>query len=158
MTRSTRERRPPWPSQIITPILPNVNMLSHHDLAVLLLLWYFFAQLLLLEYQTVITSSLYYPKPLHKISSQSVYNFLSNVVHKQTNRQTGRQTNATKCKNITSFVKKVKCNNCATNIIDIMSNFVIIYEESSVNKYLGYFNIFWHPKTDLLLAILKLLC
>ena len=134
MTRSTRKCRPPWPSQIITPILPNVKMLSHHDLAVLLLLWYFFAQLLILEYQTLITSSLYYPKPLHKISSQSVYNFLSNVVHKQTNRQTGRQTNATKCKNITSFVKKVKCINCATNIIDIGSNFVIIYEESSVNK------------------------
>ena len=39
--------------------------------------------------------------PVHKISSQSVHNFLSNVVHRQTNRQ----TNATK--NITFFAKEV---------------------------------------------------
>ena len=69
----------------------------------------FFAHLRILEYpdhhQNVISSSLYYPGPLHKISSQSVHNFLSNVVHKQTNKQTDRQTNATK--NITSFAKEV---------------------------------------------------
>ena len=51
-----------------------------------------FAHLLIIEYadhhQNLISSSLYYPGPLHKISSQSVHNFLSNVVHKQTNRQT----------------------------------------------------------------------
>ena len=67
----------------------------------LLLLWCFFAHLLILEYldhhQNLMGSSLYYPGPLHKISSESVLNFLSNVVHKQTDRQ----TNATK--NITSF-------------------------------------------------------
>ena len=28
------------------------------------------------------------PPPVHKISSQSVHNFLSNVVHRQTDRQT----------------------------------------------------------------------
>ena len=65
----------------------------------------FFARLLLLEYpdhhQNLISSSLYYKRPLHKISSQSVNNFLSNVVH----RQTDRQTNGTK--NITSFAKEV---------------------------------------------------
>ena len=44
---------------------------------------------------------MYYPGPLHKISSQSIHNLLSNVVHKQTNKQ----TNATK--NITSFAKEV---------------------------------------------------
>ena len=81
----------------------------HHDLGMLRLLWCFFAHLLILEYpdhhQNLISSSLYYPGPLHNISSQSVHNFLSNVVHKQTNKQTNRQTNATK--NITSFAKEV---------------------------------------------------
>ena len=63
-----------------------------------------FAHLLILQYpdhQNLISSSLYYSGPVHKISSQSVHNFLSNVVHRQTNRQ----TNATK--NITSFAKEV---------------------------------------------------
>ena len=74
-----RERRPPWPRLIITPILSNnVNVLSlgserltpkaldhylHHDLVMLLLLVCFFAHLLILEYsdhhQNVISSSLY---------------------------------------------------------------------------------------------------
>ena len=75
----------------------------------------FFAHLLILEYpnhhQNLISSSLYYPEPLHEISSQSVYNFLSNIVLRQTcaDRQTNKQTNATK--NITSFAKEViiKC-------------------------------------------------
>ena len=65
----------------------------------------FFAHLLILQYpdhhQNLIGSYLYYSGPVHKISSQSVHNFLSNVVHRQTNRQ----TNATK--NITSFAKEV---------------------------------------------------
>ena len=64
----------------------------------------FLADLLIWEYpdhhQNVISSSLYYPGSLHKISSQSVHKFLSNV-HNQTNRQ----TNATK--NITSYAKEV---------------------------------------------------
>ena len=81
----------------------------HHDLGMPPLLWCFFAHLLILEYpdhhQNLISSSLYYPGPLHKISSQSVHNFLSNVVHRQTDRQTNKQTNATK--NITSFAKEV---------------------------------------------------
>ena len=51
----------------------------------------FFAHLLILEYsdhhQNLFSSSLYYPRPLHKISSKSVHNFLSNVVHRQTKRQ-----------------------------------------------------------------------
>ena len=58
---------------------------------------FFFAHLLILEYpdhhQNLISSSLYYPGPLHKISSQSVHNILSNVVHRRTDRQTDRQTN-----------------------------------------------------------------
>ena len=57
-----RERRPPWPRQIITPIFPNVIMLSlggerltpkvldhylHHDLGMLSLLRRLFAHLLI---------------------------------------------------------------------------------------------------------------
>ena len=114
------ERRPPWLRQIITPIFPNVIMLLlggvrltpkvldhylHHNLGMLPLLWWvIFAHLLILVYpdhhQNLISFSLYYSGPLHKISSQSVHNCLSNVVHKQTNRQ----TNTTK--NITSFAKE----------------------------------------------------
>ena len=62
----------------------------HHDLGVLPLLRCFFAHLLILQYpdhhQNLISSSLYYSGPVHKISSQSVHNFLSNVVHRQTNK------------------------------------------------------------------------
>ena len=125
---SLGERKPPWPRHIITPIFLNVIMLSlggerltpkvldhylHHDLGMLPLLWCFCAHVLILKYpdhhKNLINSSLYYPGSLHKISSQSVHNFFSNVVHKQTNRkanrQTNRQTNDTK--NITSFAKEV---------------------------------------------------
>ena len=52
----------------------------------------YFAHLLILKYpdhhQNVISSSLYYPGPLHKISSQSVHNLLSDVVHRQTDKPT----------------------------------------------------------------------
>ena len=69
----------------------------HDDLGMLPLLWCFFAHLLILQYpdhhQNLISSSFYYSGPVHKISSQSVHNFLSNVVHIQTNKQTNRQTN-----------------------------------------------------------------
>ena len=63
----------------------------------------FFAHLLILEYpdhhQHLISSTLHYPGSLHEISFQSIYNVLSNVVHRQTNQTTpwtNRQTNATK--------------------------------------------------------------
>ena len=115
-----RERRPLWPRQIITPILSTVKnvepwlwktthppkkkkkkkkkkVLDHyrqHDLGMLPLLRCFFAHLLILQYpdhhQNLISSYLYYSGPVHKISSQSVHNFLSNVVHRQT-KQTDRQ-------------------------------------------------------------------
>ena len=57
----------------------------------------FFAHLLILEYpdhhQTLLSSLLYYPGFLHTISSQSVYNFLSNVsTNKLTKRQTDKPT------------------------------------------------------------------
>ena len=56
----------------------------------------FFAHLRILEYpdhrQNLISSSLYYPGPLHIISSQSAHNFLSNVVWRQTDRQTDKPT------------------------------------------------------------------
>ena len=67
-----------------------------HDLGMLPLLRCFFAHLLILQYpdhhQNLISSYLYYSGPVHKISSQSVHNFLSNVVHRQTNRQTDKPT------------------------------------------------------------------
>ena len=69
----------------------------------------FVAHLLILQYpdhhQNLLSFSLYYSGPIHKISSQSVHNVLSNVVHRQTDRQTGKLTNATK--NITSVAKEV---------------------------------------------------
>ena len=56
---------------------------------------FFFAHLLILQYpdhhQNLISSSLYYSGPVHKISSKSVHNFLSNVVHRQTNKQTNQR-------------------------------------------------------------------
>ena len=65
----------------------------------------FFAHLLIYEdpdcHQNLISSSLYDPKRLPKISLQSVHDFLSNVAH----RQTGKQTNATE--NKPSFDKEV---------------------------------------------------
>ena len=126
-TTSTQRSQTSLAEQIITPILPTVKMLSlggerlphptptpqkkvldyylHHDLGMPPLLWCCFAHLLILEYPdhhyNLISSSLYYPGPLHKISSQSVYNFLSYVVHRQTDKQTNT------IKNITSFTKEV---------------------------------------------------
>ena len=98
------ERLPPTPPAP-HPQKKVLDHYLHHDLGMLPLLSCFFTHLLILEYpdhhQTFISSSLYYPRPCPKISSQSVHNFLSNVVHKQTNRQ----TKATK--NITSFAKEV---------------------------------------------------
>ena len=138
-----RACRPPWPRQIITPILPTVKMLSLGGerlppssplppppqkkkkkkkfwIITCTTIWVcshyygvFFAHLLILEcpdhHQNLLSSSLYYPGPLHTISSQSVHNFMSNVVHRQTDRQTDRQTNkqTNATKNITSFAKEV---------------------------------------------------
>ena len=63
----------------------------HHNLVMLPLLWCFLAHLLILEYsdhhQNLISSSLYYPGQLHKISLQSIHNVLNTVVHRQTNKQ-----------------------------------------------------------------------
>ena len=110
-----RERRPHWLRQIITPILSTGKMLSfggvrltpkvldhylHHDLVMLQLVWCFlliYSSLKTDHHQNLISYSLYYPGHSHKISSQSIRDFLSTVVHKQTDRE----TNATK--NITSF-------------------------------------------------------
>ena len=154
-----RERRPPWPRQIITLILPTVKMLSlgcerlptplkkkkkkkRFWIITFTTIWVcyhyysvFFAHLLILQYpdhhQNLISSSLYYSGPVHKISSQSVHNFLSNVVHRQTNKQTNRQTNATK--NITSFVKEVinKCSIDLCMIIYVLKS----HESASDNIY-----------------------
>ena len=111
------EHRPPWPRQIITPIFPTVKMLSlggerppplppapkkkrsfgslpapPSGYATTIMV--FFAHFLILEYpdyhQNLIISLLYYPGPLDKMSSQSVHNLLSNVVLRQTNRQTDK--------------------------------------------------------------------
>ena len=92
----------------------------HHDLGMPPLLWCFFAHLLILEYpdhhQHLISSSLYYTGPLHKISSQSIHNFLTNVVH----RQTDKQTNPTK--NITSFAKEVIINDYVWTFITLQTD------------------------------------
>ena len=45
------------------------------------------------HHQNLISSSLYNPGYFHKISSHSVYNFLSNVLHKQTKKQRDKQAN-----------------------------------------------------------------
>ena len=42
--------------------------------------------------QNLISSSLNHPRPLLRISLQSVYNFLSNVAYKQTDKQTNKPT------------------------------------------------------------------
>ena len=42
------------------------------------------------DHQYLTTSFLYYPRSLHKISAQSIHIFLSNVVHKQTKKQTNQ--------------------------------------------------------------------
>ena len=75
-------------NQRVTPKV--LDHYLHHDLVMLQLL--IFAHLLVLKdpdhHHNLISPSLYHPKPLHKISSQSIHNVLSNVVHKQTDRQT----------------------------------------------------------------------
>ena len=115
-----RECRPPWPRQIITPILPTVKILSLGGKRLTPLktkqnktkkkgfgllpapqsgyataIMVFVAHLLILEYsdhhQNIIISSLFYPVPFHKISLQSIHNFLSNVVHRQTYRETNQR-------------------------------------------------------------------
>ena len=89
---SYRQSRPPWLRQIITPIFPNVIMLSlggerltpkvlnhylHHDLGMQQLLWCFFAHLLIVEYpdhhQSLINSSLYCLGPLRKIFHPNLF-------------------------------------------------------------------------------------
>ena len=77
----------------------------HHDLGMLPLLWCFFAHLLILQYpdhhQNLISSYLYYSGPVHPNP------FITFWVMLFTDKQTNRQTNATK--NITSFAKEVIC-------------------------------------------------
>ena len=45
------------------------------------------------RFQNLITCSFSHPKPLHKISLQSVRNFLSNIADRQTDRKIDEQTN-----------------------------------------------------------------
>ena len=116
----------------------------HHDLVMLLLLWRFFAHLLILEYldhhQNLISSLLYYQGPLHKLSSQFIHTFLSNVVHKQTNRQTHKP----------KLPKTLTWRKCVRNIFSIPYNthctlVHLIAQDSSVRvklhkRYLKFFN------------------
>ena len=104
------ECRHPWPRQIITTIFLNVIMLSlggqrlnpnvleyylHHDQGMLPLLWCFFCSLTHLRIpwapskfnQFFIALS----RTSRKMSSQPVHNFLSNVVHRQTDKQTNQR-------------------------------------------------------------------
>ena len=116
--KTLRERRPPWPRQIITPILPTLKMLSlggerlsppsptpppppkkktkrfwilpapRSGYATTIMV-FFFAHLLIWEYpdhhQNVISSSLYCPGPLRKISSQSIHNRQTNQRYQKHN-------------------------------------------------------------------------
>ena len=115
MTPRSTEHRPPWSRQIISPTLPTVKMLSlggerlppfppppllpaPRSGMLPLVWWVFVAHFLVLEYpdhhQNLIisSSSLHYPRPLHKILFKSVHNFLSNFVHRQTDKQTDKPT------------------------------------------------------------------
>ena len=110
------QTRPPWPRQIITPILPTVTMLNlggerlppphpppPKKIFTCTPIWvcyhyyrvFFCSFTIILEYSdhhhNLISSLLYYPGPRPKISSQFVHNFLSNVVHKQTEKQTNQR-------------------------------------------------------------------
>ena len=73
----------------------------------------------------LITCSFYHPEPLHKISSQSVHKFLSNVANRQTDKQT-KQTNATE--NITVCFKlfrpllQIKNDNLITWVTPFVKN------------------------------------
>ena len=71
----------------------------HHDLGMLPLLWWVVFCFCFCSFThfriprsppNFNSSSLYYSGPLHKMSSQSVHNFLSNVVHRQTDKQTNQ--------------------------------------------------------------------
>ena len=111
------ECRLPSPRQIITPRFPNVIMLSLGEglpqrfwiIITCTTIWvcyhYYgvsFAHLHILEYpdqhQNLISSSLYYPGPLHSNP------FITFWVMLSTDKQTDRQTNANK--NVTSFPKE----------------------------------------------------
>ena len=75
------------------------------------------------HHHNLITSLLYHPEPLHKISAQSIHKVLSNV-HKQTDRQ----TSATK--NVTSFcqvgnnrfaVTSMLCSNISCHKVSLLT-------------------------------------
>ena len=95
---------------------PPKNHYLHHDLGVLPLLCCFFAHLLILQYpdhhQNLISSSLYYSGPVHKFHPNP---FITFWVMLFTDKQTDRQTNATK--NITSFAKEVINNTYLSHIL-----------------------------------------
>ena len=85
------ERRPPWPRQI-----KGFGSLPAPRSGYATVITCFFAHSFILEYpdhhQNLISSLLYYPGLLHKISFQSVQNVLSNVVHRQTDKPTQPKT------------------------------------------------------------------
>ena len=108
-----------------------LNHYLHHDLGMQQLLCYFYAHLLILEYsdhqQNLISSSLYYPVALRKISSQSVHTFLSNVVYSQTDRQ----TNTTKKHNLLCQGGK-NCN--------------VLYSNAQILQHTSHYQFFnWLP-------------
>ena len=79
----------------------------HHDLIMLQLV--FFAHLLIKEDLDHHQNLIFFIVPLghlYKISSKSIHNFLSNVIHKRLNKQTNLR-----CQNITSFICLYSLNN-----------------------------------------------
>ena len=115
----------PPPHSLPPPQKKRKKVLDHylHNLGMPPLLWCFFFSFTHLRIRrsppNLISSSLYYPGPLHKISSQSVHNFLRVML--STDRQRDKQTNTTK--NITSFAKEV-INKCWKNkLSEIFTSF-----------------------------------
>ena len=68
--------------------------------------------------QNLIISSFYLFRHILKISSKSVHKFLSYLVHKQTNKQTDRQTNPGE--NITSLAEVITLDECINSSLDVM--------------------------------------
>ena len=89
------------------------------------------------HYQNLISSSFYYSGPLHKISSQSVNNFLSNV-HRQTDKQTDKLTNQRyqKYNLLCQGGNEEKIHNSSCKIY--ISNFT-----KNTSKQVGFFCVFF---------------
>ena len=60
-------------------------------------------------YQNLISSSYYHPGPLHQISWQSVHNFFSNCIYKQTDKQTNTTESITSLAKVWTSTFSASC-------------------------------------------------